>query len=129
MGYINEYKLITILVTILFICACTEEKSEFEDQVYGRWELKEALRNDRPAASLENIFFEFYDDGKMITNFNISGDVESSDYKIVGNRIRQKNDELSPEYIIDEVDDSTLVITTELRNFDFRLTLRKDSIE
>ena len=109
--------------------ACQEEQSEFKDKVYGRWELTEALRNDRPAASLENIFFEFYEDGKMVTNFNATGDTQSSEYAISGNRIRQKNNELSPEYIIEEASDTSLILSTELRNFDFKLLLRKEETQ
>ena len=129
MSYNNNYKLFIMFSFFFTLIGCKEETSEFTEQIFGRWELKEALRNERQAASLENIFFEFYPDGKMITNFNISGDDQSSDYKVVGNRIRQKNDELSPEYVIDQVNDTILVITTQLRNFDFKLTLRKDSIQ
>ena len=90
MSYNNNYKLFIMFSFFFTLIGCKEETSEFTEQIFGRWELKEALRNERQAASLENIFFEFYPDGKMITNFNISGDDQSSDYKVVGNRIRQK---------------------------------------
>ena len=125
MSYRNGFKVCFLLFLANWLTACQEEKNEYKDKVYGKWELTEALRNDRPAASLENIFFEFYQDGKMVTNFNATGNTETSEYAISGNKIRQKNNELSPEYIIEEVNDTLLVLSTELRNFDFRLLLKK----
>jgi len=129
MSYKTRFKVFFLLLLTVLSNACQEEKSEFKDKVYGRWELTEALRNDRPAASLENIFFEFYEDGKMVTNFNATGDTQTSEYAISGNRIRQKNNDLSPEYIIEEASDTSLMLSTELRNFDFKLLLRKEEAQ
>ena len=94
------------------------------DQLIGKWEIVEAYRNGNLAESLDDLFFEFYEDGKMRTN--ILGSSSQSDYEIDGQKILQGGDDgVEVDYQIEEVSDSTLVLTTALRRYNFSFSLRR----
>lgn len=114
----------TFLLLLLFpaVFACRQEANlKTEELILGRWEIQEAFRNGRPTESLAELYFEFLPDGEMSTN--LTGAPENARYQIEGNTLRQTESQLPADYLIEELSDSVLVLTTQLRGFDFRFRL------
>lgn len=112
--------LLLLLVTGSFACR-QEQNKKTEELILGRWEIQEAFRNGRPTESLAELYFEFLPDGKMSTN--LTGAPENAHYEIDGNQLRQTESQLPADYIIEELSDTALVLTTQLRGFDFQFRL------
>ena len=118
-----------LLSMVLAITSCTDEPENQQGLLLGRWELKGATRNGSPTESLSDLYFVFNADGSMSTNLPVPGMTEETQYKIDGRNIYQYSDELPDEvtYYIEEAGDSTLVLTTDLRNFHFQFVLSKQA--
>jgi hypothetical protein len=103
---------------------CTSEVDDNTGELLiGRWELQEASRNGRITASLDDLYFEFYEDGSMRTN--LSGGTETAKYKLDLPEIRQTESKMDAVYAIEEISDSMLLVNTELRGYSFRFLLAK----
>lgn len=125
MKWTNHLSIILLLTlsTVLQYCG-TEEPSETKpDKIVGRWELTNATRNGRPTESLTDLYFEFFMDGKMMTN--IGGATESASYTLDDNEIRQTDSQFDVTYEIQDLQDSILIMATELRGYSFRFRLAK----
>ena len=112
-----------ILLVLLTQLACTSDENTNADQLLGRWEIYEATRNGRPTESLAELFFEFAPEGKMRTN--ITGAATDASYQLSKNQILQRDSDIDIDYNIEQMQDSTLIISTELRGYAFRFILNK----
>lgn len=109
-----------LLVLGLFLTfACGEDDIQNTDLILGRWDIKEALRSGRPTESLDQLFFEFFEEGKMRTN--ITGSVTDGSYEIDGGQLLQRGVPLETDYTIQTLTDSVLVLTAAINRYDFRL--------
>lgn len=113
-----------LLIGVTALSAC-QDGQEIDRQEYllGRWEIQEARRNGQATESLEELYFEFFQDGKMTTN--LLGVPETASYDLEENELRQRDSQMDIDYQIEELTDSLLVLTTNLRDYDFRFRLRK----
>lgn len=116
----------------LFLVSCSSDEKldeEATNKLLGRWELVEATRNGNATESLDDLFFEFNPDGSMRSN--ILGATYSAQYETSASTIRQISEEngLDLEYSISSLTDSVLILTTELRRYDFRFELKKAAAE
>ncbi|MCB0585811.1 MAG: lipocalin family protein [Phaeodactylibacter sp.] len=118
-----------LLSMVLLGFSCNSEPENQQGMLLGRWELKEATRNGNPTESLSDLYFVFNADGSMNTNLPVPGMMEETRYKLDGSTIYQYSDSLPDEvnYHIDKIEDSTLVLSTELRNFHFSFVLHKQA--
>jgi hypothetical protein len=119
----SAYKLIFIAPCLLFFAACDGNNEKTKASILGRWELAKGLRNQKETETLTGVFFQFGADGKMTTSLPVGAD-KPTDYEINKNEILQK----SPQpvtYNIQDVTDSTLVLTMEMRGVQFELQLKK----
>ena len=123
-----QFRLLLFSTVMLFTC-CEPEDNIYENQIIGRWELKEAQRDNRPAPYLEDTYFEFYEDQSLITNFNLTGSVDQGKYEIKDNVLEQLESDLNLSYTIESINDSSLVLSTNLQNANFRLLLNKRSLQ
>ena len=89
----------------------------------GSWEIANATRDGRRAPSVEGLYFTFFEDGTLQTN--IASSAETATYKVDGTIIQQRESRFEIDYVIEELSDSSLVLTTELRNAAFRFFLKK----
>jgi hypothetical protein len=121
------------LLCLIGLCsltyACTSEaklNKEAKNKVIGKWEIKEAYRNGKLTESLDNLFFEFYEDGQMRTN--ILGASIQTNYSFSSGNIKQEagEDGIEMEYLIEAVTDTSLVLSTVLRRFNFKFDLKRD---
>lgn len=119
---------VIFLIGFLFE-ACSEEVTSYDSQIIGSWELTEGQRDTRPAPYLEGTFFEFYEDGSLITNFNLDASIERCKYEVENDQIQQLESDLNLVYTINSLNDSLLMLTTTLKNAKFKLLLRKKEFE
>ena len=113
---------------LLFICslfACASEVETFDPNLlYGHWDISSAERNGQTTETLTNTFFEFNNEGKMVTNFNLDGNEVTGDFEIVGLNITQKGAG-ETNYSVEKIEGEKLVLITKLMNHDFKLNLKK----
>ena len=123
---LNQARYIFFLALVILV-ACkssNEDEEKLRNQLIGKWEIAEAYRNGNLAESLDDLFFEFFEDGKMRTN--ILGSSSQSDYEIDGQNVLQGGEDgVEVNYQIEEVSDSTLVLSTVLRRYDFSFSLKR----
>lgn len=113
-----------ILLSVAALSACGNDRTaRTEELLLGRWEITEATRNGRPTESLEELYFEFFQDGRMITN--LLGAAESSRYQVDGNVIAQRESRVETDYAIEEITDSTLTLSARMRDYDFLFRLHR----
>ncbi len=118
-----------LLPIVLALSACGSEPENQQELLLGRWELAQATRNGNPTESLSELYFVFNEDGSMNTNLPVPGMAAQNQYKLDGRTLYQYNEESPDElsYYIEEFGDSTLVLSTEIRNVRFSFTLRKQT--
>lgn len=110
----------TLLIFGLSIAvACGEDDVHDTDLILGRWDIQEALRGGRPTESLDNLFFEFFEEGKMRTN--ITGTPTNASYEISGDQLLQRGGPLEADYTIQSLTDSALILTAIINKLDFKL--------
>ena len=107
---------------VIYSCK-PEAKTNHAELILGRWDIQEATRNGKPTESLAELYFEFFEDGSMRTN--LSGTAEQAKYEISDSKISQRDSPLEADYVIESLVDSTLLLSTELRGFNFRFLLVK----
>ena len=113
------------VLTVVGISSCEDETKNNSLALVGRWQIVEGFRNQKPTQTLAGTYFQFGDDGKMQTNLPI-GPEEPMDYQVSGNEIRQKS--VPPiKYMIQNINDSALVLSLELRGMQFVLHLQRSA--
>lgn len=117
--------LLSVLISI-FVISCQQDSKKTASNaelILGRWDIQEANRNGRPTESLAELYYEFYEDGSMRTN--LTGASEQCKFELDNNSLYQRESKMDADYLIEELTDSTLVISTELRGSAFRFLLSK----
>lgn len=112
-----------LAVTVAGSACETEKKEDYSEKILGRWEIVEAKRNGDLTESLAGLFFEFQTGGAMRTN--LSATEETAAYELQDNKILQRQSQIEADYTIEAVTDSTMTLTTTLRNYNFRFLLAK----
>ncbi len=123
MNHQKRLLFIAILNTLLLFSACVSESETKPELLLGRWEIQEATRNGRETESLSELYYEFRPDQIMLTN--LQGFTEEGTYEVEEDRLKQKEMQLKATYSIESLNDSILVMTTELRDYRFRFILKK----
>lgn len=116
-----------LLGTITIFACQTQNTAETAQMLVGRWELVQALRNGSPTESLAELYFEFTADGKLKTN--LTGVPEEGTYELKDEQLLQRNTQIDADYTIEEIADSNLTLTTNLRGYAFRFDLKKSTTE
>ncbi len=111
-----------LLISTAFSCGGEQEQKN-EEMLLGKWELQKASRNGQSTESLTDLYFEFFQEGKMRTN--ISGLPESVNYELDDNVIYQREGQLDVDYNIESITDSLLILTTKINDFNFNFVLAK----
>ena len=114
-----------VLFVVLGALSCGKEEDPMLKLIQGRWEIKEAYRNDQATESLADLYFQFEKDGRMETNLPVSETPAASAYSLKRGVITQTQGALEIEYQIETVTDTSLVLNTTLQNFPFRFVFSK----
>lgn len=121
----KKISVLLVLGSLSLMLACNENNEEAAKMLVGYWQLREAMRNDRRTESLDAMYLEFTEDGKLRTN--VSGAPEEGTYTLKRNQILQRNTSVPADYVIETIEDSALVLSTELRGYAFRFTFKKSA--
>lgn len=114
-------------MSIIALSYCKSEPAFEKELLWGHWELQQGFRDGNPTESLDGLYFEFLEDGEMKTNLPVASG--ASRYEIQNSQIRQIG---SPEeiiYTVQELSDSKLSLSTEMRKVKFSFVLQKKALE
>jgi len=111
----------------LFFVACKQDKKLDQEMLIGRWEIIEGERNGQVSEMLADLYFEFFRDGNMRSN--LPGADGLSKFELKEGQIFQTGENLQPVYLIQELTDSTLLMSSQISNYDFRFLLGKKVTE
>lgn len=125
----SQLQLLCLITLSSISFACTSDAKldkASKSKVIGKWEIKEAFRNGKRTESLDNLYFEFYEDGQMRTN--ILGASIQATYDLSGGKIKQEagDEGAELEYIVEIVTDTSLVLSTVLRRYNFKFDLQRN---
>ncbi len=115
--------LLLLFSFMLIAPACTEEPENVKELLPGRWELQHAMRDGQPTRSLTDLYYEFDGEGKMQTNLPVAQG--ESAYTISGMSIEQEQNGSVIAYTVESISDTSLVLTTELRDTRFQFNLQR----
>ena len=115
----------TLLLSLfsLGIYSCANEPKIEQTDLLGRWEIEEAYRNEQNAEDMQGLFFEFFGDGKMLTN--MSSSTSEAQFELKKQTILQRGGEMDADYEIASLSDTSMVLVTVLRDYNFRFVLKK----
>lgn len=129
----NRIILVFFTLGILVLSACGNDNQEStgiqQEELYGRWEIRESFANGSSTDRLNGIYFEFGNGGKLTTNMNVSGTPEEGTFELDGSQLQQRGTSMDTDYAIEQLTDSTLTLTTRLRDYDYRIVLAKQIME
>ncbi|MFQ5447545.1 MAG: hypothetical protein ACE5FF_11480 [Saprospiraceae bacterium] len=115
-----------LAATVLFSCQNGGKAPAFDaSQLIGRWELTKAWRNYRPTETLTDTYYEFLENGTMKTNLTLNSDTSEYPFRISGFDIIQKSKPDEVVFTVEDINDSLLTMSMVLRNFPFKLVLKK----
>ena len=121
------------LLSFLFVFSLTscqqdsKKQANNEELIIGRWDVQEAKRNGRITESLAELYYEFYEDGSMRTN--LTGASEQCKFELDNDKLYQRESKMDADFLIEELNDSMLVMSTELRGSTFQFLLTKSILE
>ncbi|MEZ5043172.1 MAG: hypothetical protein R2828_24965 [Saprospiraceae bacterium] len=115
----------TIIVGLFLLSpfGCKNESTGNSELLLGRWDIREAKRNGQTTESLDQLFFEFFQDGSMRTN--ILGTVEEATYQFDNTTLKQRESQVEIDYNVESLTDSFLVMTATINRFNFQFRLGK----
>lgn len=114
------------LFFFLFLISCDRFGDNNLELLLGKWELKQAFRNERPTESLDDLYMEFFENGQLKTN--LMGTEEMYEFDYEKGKVIQKSIHIEPvTYTIESISDSSLILTTSLKNYNFRFVMNKSS--
>lgn len=119
-------KSLSYILPLFFLCsliACSSDSADNAktNQLAKRWEIREASRNGRITESLDKLYFDFAKDGTLQTN--LGGATETGTYELEEEQILQRGTQIDADYKIETLSDSLLVLTTVIRNSNFKFEL------
>ncbi len=122
----RQFKAALLLATLVVSASsCTKEPDARAQMLLGRWVIQEGFRNGQATESLSELFFEFGRDGRMSTNLPLPDLSAKATYALDKDKIVQRQGDAEVEYEIKTLSDSLLIVTTQMRNYDFRFVLKK----
>ncbi|MBK6947783.1 MAG: hypothetical protein IPH16_06700 [Haliscomenobacter sp.] len=128
MKYSGTQLLLLLLIPWSF-SSCKKEIDPTPQLVLGHWEIQEAYRNGKPTESLADLFFEFKEEGKMATNLPVTEVPMEASYEVKKGKIEQAQGDITLVYQIESLTDSSMVLKTNFRGFDFRFVLGKSRLQ
>lgn len=92
----------------------------------GKWVVYSAKRNRKLTTTLNDAYFFFKENNKLLTN--IMGEDEESSYSLSGDVIQLDNSD-GHKYNIANLTDDTLILKTKIQNFYFEFSMLRESAD
>jgi len=109
--------------SLLFLLSCNSDETDQGPSLTGRWEIESAQRNGRPTESLDELYFEFTEQGGFGTN--IGGAPAEGEFTREDDNILSKGVQPELVYEIESITDSTLELKSRYGNYRFEFSLRR----
>jgi hypothetical protein len=117
--------LILVLCVFGIFLSCQNNATEEKVDIKGRWKVERALRDGAPTETLGDAYFEFVDRENLKTNINRKDD--SFKYTFDQKVITQTGP-FNAEYFVDYLVSDTMVLSTIIRNYDFKFLLIREDL-
>ena len=118
-----RYLLLLFVLSSLICIGCKSEPKIEESAILGKWIVVEAERNAKPTLTLKDAFFEFRENGELITN--ILGQDHNYPFQLKQGIIYQ-HDIQNTAYEIAFISTDSLHLKTEIRNFQFDFYTKRE---
>ncbi len=112
-------------ISLFFLASCGDDNAVTTADLAGRWEIQNATRDGEPTTTMEGMYFDFSEDGKLLTN--MTGSEEAYTYELEGEAILQRGGAIEADFLIESLAEGELILTTELRRKKFRMVLRQSA--
>ena len=113
------FQFVILIFGLSCFVACSNDEVQDTELILGRWDLQEGLRDGQPTESLDELYFEFFEEGKMRSN--ITGATVDGSYEINGDQLEQRGGPMEVDYTIQALNDTMLLLTAKIHNRDFKL--------
>ena len=114
-----------ILLSLFLGLSCKNESQLAQNKLLGKWIVREAQRDGEMTETLKGAYFHFIDETNMESNINRR--TTSYNYSFENGLIRQSG-AMNVDYQVVLLNDSAMVLTTNIRNYDFIFTLVRDTL-
>lgn len=120
----NQLTIFLLLsLAISTLVSCNSEPTNQDELIIGRWELQSAIRNGKETGNLEGLYYDFSEEGALLTNLpTASGE---SAYEVEGSQVLQSINGQTIQYTIEEIGDSSLTLSTLLRDTPFQFIFKR----
>lgn len=118
-------KLPLVLVFFFLVLSCKNEPHLAENDLLGKWIVSAASRDGEPTETLKDAYFDFVDESRMESN--IDRRTASYNYTFENGLIKQSGS-MNVDYRVILLNDSAMVLGTNIRNYDFIFTLVRDTL-
>jgi hypothetical protein len=112
---------VIVLLTSQILSSC-KDKIEYQD-IEGNWTLIRAMRNGKPTQTLENVFFEFNPENRMMTN--LLGIENTFDIVYKYPVIEIKNGSDLEELTVKKMEEDTLHLELRIINYKYDFYLMR----
>ncbi len=116
---------VVLVGVVAVLMGCNSDEEAVLRKLSGRWLLREAISNGRPTERMSSLYYEFNPDGSLSTN--LSGSPQQQAFELDGNQLTQLGDPMTVQYEIVKLEDSVLVLKTQINQYDFMFTFGKQT--
>ena len=117
------------ILFVISVYSCNNAPSKSNDSTVpleGKWLMEAATRDGKLTETLKDSYFIFESPNILINNINRRE--QSFEYKLAGNNKIEQRGSLDLDYTILKHNSDTLVLKTEIRDYDFQFLLVRDTI-
>lgn len=106
---------------------CTSDTGNADDelrqQLVGRWDVREAVFQNRPTNRLDGAYLEFRPDGTLYTN--LTGTRQQGTWQLEGQKLEQHLPGLDVACELVGIQDTLLMMTMRVHNAHYKLLLQR----
>ena len=124
--YLFSYFLIVISFLTVLSCGAGNDKSDNteSDVIFGKWIMHKASRDGKLTETLKDSYFNFESPNILVNNINRREQAFS--FEILDGKILQRGS-LDLDYDILKFNSDTLILGTQIRDYDFQFFLLRDT--
>ncbi|MEL7222096.1 MAG: hypothetical protein AAGJ93_12305 [Bacteroidota bacterium] len=127
MKFLSNLLSFSLVFLSLAIISCEDDNATQESDLFGKWNITQAFRDNKPTTTMDEMYFEFAEEGILKTN--MTGEVEAYQFEVDDEQISQRAGSIDADYKIESRLDNKLTLTTTLGGKSFRMTLERETME
>lgn len=119
----------SLVVLLIFSTGCNTENAFKSELLIGKWDVVSAVRaqagTSKSTSTLDEVFFEFHENQTFNSNFPAELEADKTyHYKIKAPQMLHV-EESELVFSIDELSDTSLVLSTEVLGYNFNMRLHR----